>query len=67
MSYSTNKKVKKRIDTLLAKNAKYQADNMCVTNSKTKRENINRHCRVNFLNPIKDIDLEFYKRITLGS
>jgi len=66
MSYLTNKTTKKRIDSLLQKNASYQAANMCVTNSKTARENMNRYCRVNFLNPIKDIDSEFYKRITLG-
>ena len=63
MSYSTNKKTKARIDRLLEKNAEYQAKHTCVTKSKTKREDIMRHCRVNFLNPIKDIDAEFYKRI----
>ena len=67
MSYLTIKTTKKRIDLLLQKNASHQAANMCVTNSKTARENMNRYCRVNFLNPIKDIDSEFYKRITLGS
>ena len=56
MSYRTNKTTKKRIDSLLSKNASYQAANTCVTNSKTKREEINRYCRVNFINPIKDID-----------
>ena len=55
MSYLTNKTTKKRID------------NTCITNSKTKREQINRHCRVSFLNVIKDIDIDFYKQITLGS
>tara|TARA_A100000172_G_scaffold79973_1_gene68303 strand:- start:847 stop:1038 length:192 start_codon:yes stop_codon:yes gene_type:complete len=63
MSYSTNKKTKARIDKLLEKNAQYQAEHTCVKNSKTRREEIMRHCRVNFLNPIKDIDPEFYKRI----
>jgi len=63
MSYSTNKKTKARIDKLLEKNAQYQAEHTCVTNSKTRREEIMRYCRVNFLNPIKDIDPEFYKRI----
>ena len=33
----------------------------------TARENINRHCRVNFINPIKDIDEVFYKTISVGS
>jgi|TARA_R100000149_G_C5873465_1_gene137224 hypothetical protein len=66
MSYKTNKTTKKRIDKLLTKNAKYQAANVCVTNSKTKRQEINRYCRVNFINPIKDIDLEFYNRIILA-
>ena len=63
MSYRTNKTTKKRIDSLLSKNASYQAANTCITNSKTRREEIMRYCRVNFLNPIKDIDPEFYKRI----
>ena len=63
MSYKTNKTTKKRIDSLLSKNASYQAANTCITNSKTKREEINRYCRVNFKNPIKDIDEEFYSRI----
>ena len=66
MSYKTNKTTKKRIDNLLAKNAEYQAANVCVTNSKTKRQEINRYCRVNFINPIKDIDLEFYNRVILA-
>mgnify|MGYP003113313821 CR=1 FL=1 len=44
MSYSTNKTTRKRIDSLLQKNSLYQSSNMCVTNSKTARENINRHC-----------------------
>ena len=66
MSYKTNKTTKKKIDNLLSKNASYQAANVCVTNSKTKRQEINRHCRVNFINPIKDIDPEFYKRIILN-
>jgi len=67
MSYSTNKTTRKRIDSLLQKNSLYQSSNMCVTNSKTARENINRHCRVNFINPIKDIDEVFYKTISVGS
>tara|TARA_R110000796_G_scaffold23944_1_gene68491 strand:+ start:1109 stop:1300 length:192 start_codon:yes stop_codon:yes gene_type:complete len=58
-----NKTIKKKIDSLLFKNASYQADNVCMTNSKTKRKEINRHCRVNFINPIKDIDEEFYGQI----
>ena len=66
MSYKTNKTTKKRIDKLLTKNAGYQAANVCITNSKTKRQEINRYCRVNFINPIKDIDLEFYKSIIIA-
>ena len=66
MSYKTNKTTKKKIDNLLSKNASYQAANVCVTNSKTKRQEINRHCRVNFINPIKDIDSDFYKRVILN-
>ena len=66
MSYKTNKTTKKKIDNLLSKNASYQAANVCATNSKTKRQEINRYCRVNFINPIKDIDPDFYKRVILN-
>lgn len=65
MSYLTNKSIKKRIDKLLGANASYQAANVCITNSKTKSQEINRHCRVNFINPIKDIDKDFYSQIIL--
>jgi hypothetical protein len=63
MSYSTNKSIKKRIDKLLGENSSYQASNICVNNSATRRQDINRYCRVNFLNPIKDIDKDFYNQI----
>jgi len=66
MSYTSNKKTKAKIDGLLGKNATYQAANVCSTNSKTKRQEINRHCRVSFINPIKDIDAEFFSTIELG-
>lgn len=66
MSYKTNKKTKNKIDRLLGKNAIYQSENVCVTNSKTKRQEINRYCRVNFINPIKEIDLDFYNQIILA-
>ena len=66
MSYKTNKTIKKRVDSLLSKNASYQAANVCVTNSKTKRKEINRYCRVNFINPIKDIDKDYYNQIILA-
>ena len=65
MSYKTNKTTRKRIDKLLTNNAEYQAANVCITNSKTKRQEINRYCRVNFINPIKDIDKDFYDQIIL--
>jgi hypothetical protein len=47
-------------------NAAYQASQMCKTNSKTRREEINRYCRVQFINPIKEYDLEFFRTIQLG-
>ncbi len=65
MSYLTNKNVKKRIDKLLSNNASYQASNICVNNSETRKQDINRYCRVNFINPIKDIDKDFYNQIIL--
>lgn len=61
--YYTNKKTKEKIDKLLRANASYQAQHTCITNSKSKKEEINRHCRVNFLNPIKELDAEFYNSI----
>ena len=61
MSYKTNKTTKKRIDSLLSKNASYQAANVCVTNSKTRRQEINRYCRVYFVIPSKDLDISFGK------
>ena len=63
MSYLSNQKTRKRIDSLLSKNASYQAQETCRTNTKTRKEEVNRHCRVNFINPIKDIDLDFYNSI----
>jgi hypothetical protein len=66
MSYKTNKKTKAKIDNLLDLNAAYQASQMCKTNSKTRREEINRYCRVQFINPIKEYDLEFFRTIQLG-
>ena len=63
MSYHTNKKTRSKIDRLLQQNASYQAQHTCVTNSKTRKEEINRYCRINFLNPIKDLDPEFYNEI----
>lgn len=66
MSYKTNKKTKAKIDNLLDLNAAYQASQVCKTNSKTRREEINRYCRVQFINPIKEYDLEFFRTIQLG-
>ena len=66
MSYKTNKKTKAKIDSLLSRNAAYQAAQVCKTNSKTRREEINRYCRVQFINPIKEHDLEFFQTIQLG-
>ncbi len=63
MSYLTNQKTRNKIDSLLRKNASYQAQETCRTNTKTRKEEVNRYCRVNFINPIKDIDLDFYDSI----
>lgn len=65
MSYKTNKKTKAKIDALLEKNAAYQAQLTCVTNSHNKRKEINRYCRVNFIKPIKELDADFYTQIEL--
>ena len=63
MTYYTDPKVRKKIDALLKANASYQAQNNCVTNSKTKEREINAHCNREFLRPIKDIDPLFYAQI----
>lgn len=63
MSYLTNQKTRKRIDSLLRQNAVYRAQEICKTNTNTRKEEVNRHCRVNFINPIRDIDLDFYNSI----
>ena len=63
MSYETDPKIREKIDKLLHQNAAYQAQQVCVTNSKTRKKEINRFCRVNFLTPIKDLDPAFYDSI----
>jgi len=54
---------RKSIDDLLHKNASYQAQHNCVTNSKSKQKEINRHCNREFIHPIKQIDPVFYESI----
>lgn len=65
MKYYTDIKIKTRIDSLLEQNAKYQAENNCCTNSKSRIKEINRFCNRQFLHPIKMMDREFYETIKL--
>ena len=66
-TYYTCMKKKRAIDKLLHDNAAYQAQNNCVTNSKTKVKEITRYCNKQFVAPIKQIDPEFYKSIKAQS
>ena len=54
---------KKQIDRLLHLNASYQAQETCVTNTREKRQQINNHCKVNFIDPIKEIDEDFWNAL----
>jgi hypothetical protein len=63
MTYYTDPEKKRQIDELLSRNAAYQAANNCVTNTKTREKEINRHCNREFIHPIKQIDPEFYEQI----
>ena len=63
MTYYTDPEKRRKIDELLQKNASYQAQHNCVTNSKAKHKEINRHCNREFIHPIKQIDPEFYAQI----
>jgi hypothetical protein len=63
MTYYTDPEKRKQIDALLKANASYQAANNCITNSKARHKEINRHCNREFIHPIKQIDSEFYEHI----
>jgi hypothetical protein len=60
MKTNRYKKVKAKIDNLLEQNAKYQAANVCVTNTPEEQKQINDHCNTHFIEPIKNLDSELY-------
>ena len=60
MRVNRHKKIKMNIDRLLEANAKYQANNVCVNNTPEQQKEINDYCNKNFIDPIKDIDPEWF-------
>jgi hypothetical protein len=60
MRTNRHKKIKRNIDKLLEANAKYQAANVCVTNTPEQQKEINDYCNAKFIKPIKDIDAEWF-------
>ena len=63
MKTNRHKRVKMDIDKLLEHNAKYQAANVCVTNTPEKQKQINEHCNTHFIEPIKALDSDLYNLI----
>ena len=49
-----------KIDRLLQQNASYQAQNVCVNNTPEEKKRINEYCDKNFIEPIRNIDLDAY-------
>tara|TARA_R100000458_G_C8246525_1_gene224367 strand:+ start:453 stop:659 length:207 start_codon:yes stop_codon:yes gene_type:complete len=60
MKVNRHKKIKMNIDKLLEANAKYQAANVCVTNTPEQQKEINEYCDENFIKPIRDIDPQLF-------
>ena len=63
MKTNRHKKIKMKIDRLLEQNAKYQAANVCVTNTPEQQKKINEYCDKTFIQPIKNLDSETYDLI----
>lgn len=63
MKTNRHKKIKMRIDRLLEQNARYQAANVCVTNTPEQQKKINEYCNKNFIEPIKKLDCRAYDLI----
>ena len=63
MKTNRHKKIKMKIDRLLEQNAKYQAANVCVTNTVERQKEINDYCNKNFIEPIRDLDCRAYDLI----
>ena len=67
MKTNRHKKIKMKIDRLLEQNAKYQAANVCVTNTPEQQKKINEYCDKTFIQPIKNLDSETYDLIKTQS
>lgn len=63
MKTNRYKKVKMTVDKLLEQNAKYQAANVCVTNTPEQQKQINDYCNNHFIEPIKNLDDDLYNLI----
>ena len=63
MKVNRHKKIKMNIDKLLEANAKYQAANVCVSNTPDQQKEINNYCNKNFIKPIKEIDPDWFEII----
>ena len=61
MKTNRHKKIKMKIDKLLQENASYQAQHTGVNNTAEEKNRINDYCDKNFIEPIKDIDLDTYE------
>ena len=59
MKVNRHKRLKMQIDRLLEANAKYQANNVCVTNTPEQQKEINDYCNEKFIKPIKDIAVSY--------
>ena len=60
MKTNRHKRIEMKIDRLLQENASYQAQNVCVNNTPEEKKRINDYCDKEFIEPIKDIDLDTY-------
>ena len=63
MKVNRHKKIKMNIDKLLEANAKYQAANVCVSNTPDQQKEINDYCNKNFIKPIKEINPDWFEII----
>jgi hypothetical protein len=56
---------REKIDRLLKENAEYRANHVCVGNTSVEKGYIDKHCQETFIDPIRDIDPEFYESIKM--
>ena len=62
MKTNKHKRLKRKIDALLEQNAKYNAANVCVTNTPEEQRKIK-----NFIDPIRSIDCRAHSLIAKQS